>query len=104
MSHGEKNNILYPLQHGFRRGRSCETQLIEFIDDLSKTLKNNQQTDVLVMDFALGVTWGVILVREEKRKMSFFPRTVRDWNALPPDILELETLEAFKASVSVLNS
>ena len=47
-----KNNILYPLQHGFRRGRSCETQLIEFIDDLSKNLENNQQIDVHVMDFA----------------------------------------------------
>ena len=38
----------------------------------------------------------------EKRRMSFFPRTVRDWNALPPDIPDLETLEAFKASVSRL--
>ena len=46
------NNILYPLQHGFRRGRSCETQLIEFIDNLSNNLHNNQQTDILVMDFA----------------------------------------------------
>ena len=52
MNNGEQNNILYPLQHGFRRGRSCETQLIEFIDDLSNNLQNNQQTDVLVMDFA----------------------------------------------------
>ena len=52
MSHGENYNILYQLQHGFRRGRSWETQLIEFIDDLSKNLENNQQTDVLVMDFA----------------------------------------------------
>ena len=52
MNHGEMNNILYPLQHGFRRGRSCETQLIEFIDDLSNNLHNNQQTDILVMDFA----------------------------------------------------
>lgn len=38
--------------------------------------------------------------RIDKRKMSFFPRTVRDWNALPPEIAELETLEAFKAEVS----
>ena len=45
-----------------------------------------------------------ITCRTEKRKMPFFPRTVRDWNALPPDIPKLETLEAFKASVSVLNS
>ena len=37
--------------------------------------------------------------RTEKRKMSFFPRTVRDWNALPPDIPELEPLEDFKVSV-----
>ena len=25
--HLETNNILYPLQHGFRSKRSCETQL-----------------------------------------------------------------------------
>ena len=31
-------------------GRSCETQLIEFIDDLSNNLQNNQQTDI--MNFA----------------------------------------------------
>ena len=52
MNNGQKEDILYPLQHGFRRGRSCETQLIEFIDDLSNNLHNNQQTDILVMDFA----------------------------------------------------
>ena len=32
----------------------------------------------------------------DTRKMSFFPRTVRDWNLLPPDIVELDTPEAFK--------
>ena len=31
MKHGEENNILYPLQHGFRKG---------------------QQTDILILDFA----------------------------------------------------
>ena len=52
MNHGEDNNILYPLQHGFRRSRSCETQLIEFIDDLTSNLDKGQQVDILVMDFA----------------------------------------------------
>jgi len=28
MKHGETNNTLYPLQHGFKKRRSCETQLI----------------------------------------------------------------------------
>ena len=52
MQHAEKNNILYPLQHGFRKGRSCETQLIEFVDDISKNLQEGRQTDILIMDFA----------------------------------------------------
>ena len=52
MRHGETNNILYPLQHEFRRGRSCETRLIEFIDDLTSNLEEGQQTGILIMDFA----------------------------------------------------
>jgi hypothetical protein len=31
--------------------------------------------------------------------MSFFLRKVRDWNLLPPDIVDLDTLEAFKARI-----
>ena len=52
MQHAEANNILYPLQHGFRKGRSCETQLIEFVDDISKNLQEGHQSDILIMDFA----------------------------------------------------
>ena len=52
MNNGEKEDILYPLQRGFRRGRCCDTQLTEFIDDLSNNLQTNQQTDVFVMVFA----------------------------------------------------
>jgi hypothetical protein len=37
--------------------------------------------------------------RIDIRKMSLFPRTVRDWNLLPPDIVELDTPEAFKARI-----
>jgi hypothetical protein len=37
--------------------------------------------------------------RIDTRNMSFFPRTVRDWNLLPPDIVELNTPEAFKARI-----
>ena len=48
MNHGEINKILCPLQHGFRKDRSCETQLVEF----TSNLENGKQTDVLVMDFA----------------------------------------------------
>ena len=39
--------------------------------------------------------------KTDRRKMSF-PRTVRDWNALPPDIQELDSICAFKARLSTM--
>ncbi|KAI8518059.1 hypothetical protein Bbelb_040760 [Branchiostoma belcheri] len=52
MSHFDTNNILYDLQHGFRHGRSCETQLLSLIDDLAHNRENGTQTDLIIMDFA----------------------------------------------------
>ena len=52
MSHADKHNILYPLQHGFRRGLSCETQLINFINDITMNMDAGKQTDCLIMDFS----------------------------------------------------
>ena len=52
MSHADTQNILYPLQHGFQRGLSCETQLIDFIDDVTNNLDKGKQTDCLIMDFS----------------------------------------------------
>ena len=42
--HFTELNILYELQHGFRERRSCETQLIMLIDELSKTMQIGKQT------------------------------------------------------------
>ena len=50
--HLKRNNILYPLQHGFRDKRSCETQLIEFVHDVAYNMQEGIQNDVVVMDFA----------------------------------------------------
>ena len=52
MKHVDVNNIMYPLQHGFRRGLSREMQLLEFIDDISKNLDTGKQTYCLIMDFS----------------------------------------------------
>ena len=51
MRHADDQNIVYPLQHGCRSKRSGESQLIEFIDDISKSMDNGKQS-VLVMDFS----------------------------------------------------
>ena len=38
--------------------------------------------------------------RTDVRKYSFFPRTIREWNALPLEIVLADSVEAFKAKVS----
>ena len=50
--HLRDNGILVPYQHGFREGLSCDTQLIQFIDDLHKGTTEARQVDCIVMDFA----------------------------------------------------
>ncbi|VDI17481.1 Hypothetical predicted protein [Mytilus galloprovincialis] len=37
------------------------------------------------------------------RNFSFFPRTIKDWNSLPPGVVSAPSVEAFKASVTKLN-
>ena len=48
--HLDRYGILNDSQHGFWRARSCETQLIAFIDDHTKEMQGGGQTDVIVMD------------------------------------------------------
>ena len=50
--HTNDHNILYGLKPGFREGRSCETQLVEFINDLAYNMQNGGQTDVAIMVFS----------------------------------------------------
>ena len=52
MNHADNHNILYPLQHGFCSKRFCETQLIEFVDDITNNMSAGKQTDILIMDFS----------------------------------------------------
>ena len=47
----QRHNILCEEQHDFRSGRSCETQLLNTIDDLAKNLDHRNQTDV-ILDFS----------------------------------------------------
>ena len=52
MQHHTNYKILYPLQHGLRDKRSCESQLIEFVNDIAFNKQKGHQNDVVVMDFA----------------------------------------------------
>ena len=52
MTHLDTNNLITPLQHGFRKGRSCETQLITTANDFAQTLNSKSQTDAILLDFS----------------------------------------------------
>lgn len=52
MNHLENNEIMSSQQHGFRKKRSCETQLLGFTNELIENTSRGQQTDILIMDFA----------------------------------------------------
>ena len=52
MSHLEDNGLLTNSQHGFRANRSCETQIMNFTQELTKGMAEGQQFDVNVMDFS----------------------------------------------------
>ena len=52
MNHLEQHDILCHQQHGFQRKRSCATQLLGFVDELTNNMAQGKQTDILVMDFA----------------------------------------------------
>ena len=52
MSHLEDRHLLSDCQHGFRSNRSCESQLLNFTQELMRGLADGQQIDVNVMDFS----------------------------------------------------
>ena len=53
LGHLEEHGILTDLQHGFRTGRSCETQLITTFHDIASAYnKKGSQIDIAVLDFS----------------------------------------------------
>ena len=52
LHHLDIHNILTSLNHGFRAGNSCETQLVITAHDLLEAFDNDTQSDVLVLDFS----------------------------------------------------
>ena len=51
MEHMEENHLFTEHQRGFRKGRSCITQLIEVIDEWTEHLNNRDSIDAVYLDF-----------------------------------------------------
>ena len=51
MEHLECNKLINDSQHGFRSGRLCVTNLLTFLDDLTKIIDEGGCVDVIYLDF-----------------------------------------------------
>ena len=51
MGHMEGNGLFTKHQHGFRKGYSCVTQLIDVCDKWSEELDNKNSIDAIYLDF-----------------------------------------------------
>ena len=50
MDHFDQLHLLCNVQHGFRKERSCETQLSAVIPDIAYSLGLSQQGDVIILN------------------------------------------------------
>ena len=48
----ENNHLILDSQHGFRKGRSCLTNLLEFLDRVTGCVDAGDSVDVIFLDFA----------------------------------------------------
>ena len=71
MSHFKEHDVLCPEQHGFRRGRSCETQLllVGYEEETTEALEKGHKVDTIVLDFskAFDKVSYMLLVHKLKR-------------------------------------
>ena len=64
LNHIHKHQVLTSLNHGFRSGYSCETQLVVTAHDLLNFYDQNRQVDVVILDISKAfdtVSHGKIL-------------------------------------------
>ena len=51
-AHLEQNCLIRDSQHGFRKGRSCLTNLLSFLDKVTDYVNEGTDIDIIYLDFA----------------------------------------------------
>ena len=52
VDHMTENNLFSTSQHGFISGKSCMTQLLELMEDITESIDNGKDVDIVYLDFS----------------------------------------------------
>ncbi|MFN9906084.1 MAG: hypothetical protein ACK56F_08170, partial [bacterium] len=52
MEHLERNKLIGNSQHGFLPGKSCSTNLLEFLERVTREVDEGKPFDIVFLDFA----------------------------------------------------
>ena len=61
LQHLTENNLLSNYQHGFRPGRTCNTQLVKVLDQWSRMLEEHSPLDVVYFGLSKNLRFGSTL-------------------------------------------
>ncbi|CAM4702633.1 unnamed protein product [Caretta caretta] len=79
----EVNGKWDKIQHGFTKGRSCQTNLISFFETVTDFLDKGNTVDLIYLDFSKAfdtVPHGELLVKLEKMGINMkIERWIRNW-------------------------
>jgi Reverse transcriptase (RNA-dependent DNA polymerase) len=73
--HMEQNGLIEGSQHGFVKTRSCTTNLIEFLDNLTEIMEEGGSADAIFLDFAKAFDKV-----PKKRLLEIFGKAKVSWN------------------------
>ena len=51
VEHKTEIDLFSKAQHGFIKGKSCVTQLLEFLEDITQAIDNGEDVDVVYLNF-----------------------------------------------------
>ena len=69
LKHLERHKVLTSLNHGFRSGYSCETQLLVTLHDFMKSYDAGLETDVAILDFSKAFDTLPLTLQEKSQKI-----------------------------------
>ena len=79
VKHLESLQLILDSQHGFRKGRSCLTNLLILLENITKSLDEGDNVDLIYLDFAKAfdkVSHSKLIDKLERHGIS---GKVKDW-------------------------